>query len=296
MAGRKQNWYKRYKKSMGPGLYFDVDNPTEGVGGKDTFRLFSTTSKGEKFTLGMKGDGKVQMNADVSIEMVAGAKNNPKGTDILIHSRNGSIDIQVNKNGDVRIKGDNIRLTAADEIKMKARKIRMEADDEISLQAPKIWSRGKKGNLVPKTFMQQITAGSFIGPGSLAGFLEKGLSEAAGIVDGLDDLAPGFQQLAGGAGLAGITDQLPGMASQLSGLTSQLPTGQLSGLTGQLSSFAETAGPQLQSLSGSITPQLQSFAQGPGAALGGNIQSFGQQLQSNEAFVNLGKGLIPSGY
>ena len=87
MAGRKQNWYKRYKKSMGPGLYFDVDNPTEGVGGKDTFRLFSTTSKGEKFTLGMKGDGKVQMNADVSIEMVAGAKNNPKGTDILIHSR-----------------------------------------------------------------------------------------------------------------------------------------------------------------------------------------------------------------
>ena len=227
---------------MGPGLYFDVDNPTEGVGGKDAFRLFSTTNKGDKFTLAMKGDGKVHMNADVSIEMVAGAKNNPKGTDILIHSRNGSIDIQVNKNGDVRIKGDNIRLTAADEIKMKARKIRMEADD------------------------------------------------------GLDDLAPGFQQLAGGAGLAGITDQLPGMASQLSGLTSQLPTGQLSGLTGQLSSFAETAGPQLQSLSGSITPQLQSFAQGPGAALGGNIQSFGQQLQSNEAFVNLGKGLIPSGY
>ena len=284
MAGRKENWYKRYKKSFGPGLYFDVDNPTEGVGGKDAFRLFSTTNKGDKFTLAMKGDGKVQMNSDVSIEMVAGQKNNPKGTDILIHSRKGSIDIQVNQNGDVRIKGDNIRLTANDEIKMKARKIRMEAADEISLQAPKIWSRGKKGNLVPKTFMQSITAGSFIGPGSLAGFLEKGLSEAAGIVDGLDDLAPGFQQLAGGAGLAGITDQLPGMS------------GQLSGLTGQLSSLAETAGPQLQSLSGSITPQLQSFAQGPGAALGGNIQSFGQQLQSNEAFVNLGKGLIPSGY
>ena len=284
MGERKQNWYKRYKKSFGPGLYFDVDNPTEGVGGKDAFRLFSTTNKGDKFTLAMKGDGKVHMNADVSIEMVAGAKNNPKGTDILIHSRNGSIDIQVNKNGDVRIKGDNIRLTAADEIKMKARKIRMEADLEISLQAPKIWSRGKTGNLVPKTFMQMITSGSFIGRDSIGGFLEKGLSQAAGIVDNINDLAPDFQQLAGGAGLAGITDQLPGMS------------GQLSGLTGQLSSLAETAGPQLQSLSGSITPQLQSFAQGPGAALGGNIQSFGQQLQSNEAFVNLGKGLIPSGY
>ena len=284
MSRRKENWYKRYKKSFGPGFYIDVDNPTEGVGGKDAFRMFSSTSKGDKFNLAMKQDGKVQMNADVSIEMVAGAKNNPKGTDILIHSRNGSIDIQVNKNGDVRIKGDNIRLTAADEIKMKARKIRMEADDEISLQAPKIWSRGKKGNLVPKTFMQMITSGSFIGPDSIGGFLEKGLSEAAGIFDSIDDLAPGFQQLAGGAGLAGITDQLPGMS------------GQLSGLTGQLSSLAETTAPQLQSLAETVAPQLQSFAEGTGAELGEDIRSFGQQLQSNEAFVNFGKGLIPTGY
>ena len=289
MSSRKENWYKRYKKSFGPGFYIDVDNPTEGVGGKDAFRMFGSSSKGDKFNLAMKQDGKVQMNSDVSIEMVAGAKNNPKGTDILIHSRNGSIDIQVNKNGEVRIKGDNIRLTAADEIKMKARKIRMEADLEISLQAPKIWSRGKTGNLVPKTFMQMITSGSFIGPDSIGGFLEKGLSQAAGIVDNINDLAPDFQQLAGGAGLAGITDQLPGMASQLS-------TGQLSGLTGQLSSLAETAGPQLQSLSETVTPQLQSFAEGSGAELGQNIRSFGQQLQSNEAFVNFGKGLIPTGY
>ena len=284
MSSRKENWYKRYKKSFGPGFYIDVDNPTEGVGGKDAFRMFGSSSKGDKFNLAMKQDGKVQLNSDVSIEMVAGAKNNPKGTDILIHSRNGSIDIQVNKNGEVRIKGDNIRLTAADEIKMKARKIRMEADLEISLQAPKIWSRGKTGNLVPKTFMQMITSGSFIGPDSIGGFLEKGLSQAAGIVDNINDLAPDFQQLAGGAGLAGITDQLPGMASQLSGLS------------GQLSSLAETAGPQLQSLSETVTPQLQSFAEGSGAELGQNIRSFGQQLQSNEAFVNFGKGLIPTGY
>ena len=284
MSSRKENWYKRYKKSFGPGFYIDVDNPTEGVGGKDAFRMFSSTRKGDKFNLAMKQDGKVQLNSDVSIEMVAGAKNNPKGTDILIHSRNGSIDIQVNKNGEVRIKGDNIRLTAADEIKMKARKIRMEADLEISLQAPKIWSRGKTGNLVPKTFMQMITSGSFIGPDSIGGFLEKGLSQAAGIVDNINDLAPDFQQLAGGAGLAGITDQLPGMSDQLSGLS------------GQLSSLAETAGPQLQSLSETVTPQLQSFAEGSGAELGQNIRSFGQQLQSNEAFVNFGKGLIPTGY
>ena len=169
----------------------------------------------------MKGDGKVQMNADVSIEMVAGAKNNPKGTDILIHSRNGTIDIAVNKNGAVRIRGDNIQLNASNLIKLSSREIRMEASDEISLQAPKVWSRGKKGNLVPKTWMQSITAGSFIGADSIGSFLEKGLQEAAGIVDGIDDLAPVAAGLAGQAGdlAKGLGDQLPGMQDQLKGLS-----------------------------------------------------------------------------
>ena len=274
MAERKQNWYKRFKKSFGPGLYIETDNPTEGVGGKDAFRLFSSTNKGEKFTLGMKGDGKVQMNADVSIEMVAGAKNNPKGTDILIHSRNGTIDIAVNKNGAVRIRGDNIQLNASNLIKLSSREIRMEASDEISLQAPKVWSRGKKGNLVPKTWMQSITAGSFIGADSIGSFLEKGLQEAAGIVDGIDDLAPQLGGLAGQAGelAKGLGDQLPGMQDQLKGIA------------------------------GDLAPQLESFATSDavtnlGSSLQGSIGGIGDALKSNSgAFANFGKGLVPTGY
>tara|TARA_B100000945_G_scaffold274634_1_gene238130 strand:- start:257 stop:1081 length:825 start_codon:yes stop_codon:yes gene_type:complete len=274
MSERIQNWYKRFKKSFGPGLYIETDNPTEGVGGKDAFRLFSSTNKGEKFTLGMKGDGKVQMNADVSIEMVAGAKNNPKGTDILIHSRNGTIDIAVNKNGAVRIRGDNIQLNASNLIKLSSREIRMEASDEISLQAPKVWSRGKKGNLVPKTWMQSITAGSFIGADSIGSFLEKGLQEAAGIVDGIDDLAPVAAGLAGQAGdlAKGLGDQLPGMQDQLKGIA------------------------------GDLAPQLESFATSDavtnlGSSLQGSIGGIGDALKANSgAFANFGKGLVPTGY
>ena len=278
MSERVQNWYKRFKKSFGPGLYIESDNPTEGVGGKDAFRLFSSTNKGEKFTLGMKGDGKVQMNADVSIEMVAGAKNNPKGTDILIHSRNGTIDIAVNKNGAVRIRGDNIQLQASNSIKLSSREIRMEASDEISLQAPKVWSRGKKGNLVPKTWMQSITTGSFIGKDSIGSFLQKGLKEAAGIVDGLDDLAPELGSLAGQAGdlAKGLGDQLPGMQDQLKGMADNL------------------------------APQLESFATSDavtnlGSSLQGSIGGIGDALKANSgAFANLGQGLQqitpPTGY
>ena len=222
----------------------------------------------------MKGDGKVQMNADVSIEMVAGAKNNPKGTDILIHSRNGTIDIAVNKNGAVRIRGDNIQLNASNLIKLSSREIRMEASDEISLQAPKVWSRGKKGNLVPKTWMQSITAGSFIGADSIGSFLEKGLQEAAGIVDGIDDLAPVAAGLAGQAGdlAKGLGDQLPGMQDQLKGIA------------------------------GDLAPQLESFATSDavtnlGSSLQGSIGGIGDALKANSgAFANFGKGLVPTGY
>ena len=220
-----------------------------------------------------KEDGKVQVNADVSIEMVAGQKNNPKGTDILIHSRNGTIDIAVNKNGAVRIRGDNITLQASNQIKLSSRAIRMEASDEISLQAPKVWSRGKKGNLVPKTFMQSVAFGSFIGADSIGGFLEKGLQEAAGIVDGLDDLTPQLEGLAGQAGdlAKGLGDQLPGMQDQLKGMADNL------------------------------APQLQSFAEGPGAEFGQSLQgSLGDALKPGGAFANLGDGFkeikIPTGY
>ena len=178
----------------------------------------------------------------------------------------------------MRIRGDNIQLQASNLIKLSSREIRMEASDEISLQAPKVWSRGKKGNLVPKTWMQSITFGSFIGADSIGGFLEKGLQAAAGIVDGIDDLAPVAAGLAGQAGdlAKGLGDQLPGMQDQL------LKAG------------------------GDLSTQLESFATSDavadlGTSLTGSVSSIQTALQANSgAFANFGQGLqqitLPSGY
>ena len=302
MSERFQNWNERFLKSFGPRFRIDVANPIMGFGGSDVVRMYGNTRKGDKFSFGMNESGTVELNADQRIDIIAGAKNDSRSTDIVIHSRSGTIDINVAQNGKVKIRGNNIELDAAESITFNARSIRMEGADEISLQAPKVWSRGKKGNLVPKTWMQSITAGSFIGADSIGGFLEKGLLEAAGQFDAINDLAPGFSGLAANLGplAQGLGDQLPGMANQLSGLTGQLSgvTGQLSGLTGDLSSLAETAAPQLQNLAGQVTPQLKAFAEGPGAQIGSNFQDIIKQ--NSGAFANLGQGLqqinIPSGY
>ena len=194
MSERFQNWNERFLKSFGPRFRIDVANPIMGSGGTDVVRMYGNTKKGDKFSFGMNESGTVELNADQRIDIIAGAKNDSRSTDIVIHSRSGTIDINVAQNGKVKIRGNNIELDAAESITFNARSIRMEGADEISLQAPKVWSRGKKGNLVPKTWMQSITAGSFIGADSIGGFLEKGLLEAAGQFDAINDLQPKFSQ------------------------------------------------------------------------------------------------------
>ena len=274
MADRKQNWNERFFKSFGPRFRIDVANPIMGLGGSDVFRMYGATKQGNKFSLGMNESGRVEMNSDVSIDIIAGQKNDAKSTDIFIHSRSGTIDINVAQNGKVRIRGNNVEIDASESITMNARSIRLEGSDEISLQAPKVWSRGRKGNLVPKTWMQSVSFGSFIGADSLSGFLEKGLQEAAGIVDGIDDLAPELGSLAGKAGdlAKGLGDQLPGMQDQLMGA-------------------ADT-----------LIPQLESFATSDAVAglresLQGSIGGIGDALKANSgAFANFGQGLVPTGY
>lgn len=274
MADRKQNWNERFFKSFGPRFRIDVANPIMGLGGSDVFRMYGATKQGNKFSLGMNESGRVEMNSDVSIDIIAGQKNDAKSTDIFIHSRSGTIDINVAQNGKVRVRGNNVEIDASESITMNARSIRLEGSDEISLQAPKVWSRGRKGNLVPKTWMQSVSFGSFIGADSLSGFLEKGLQEAAGIVDGIDDLAPELGSLAGKAGdlAKGLGDQLPGMQDQLMGA-------------------ADT-----------LIPQLESFATsdavgGLRESLEGSIGGIGDALKANSgAFANFGQGLVPTGY
>ena len=278
MSQRKQNWNERFFKVFGPRFRIDVANPIMGLGGSDVFRMYGTTKQGNKFSLGMNESGRVEMNSDVSIDIIAGQKNDAKSTDIFIHSRSGTIDINVAQNGKVRVRGNNVEIDASESITMNARSIRLEGSDEISLQAPKVWSRGRKGNLVPKTFMQSVAFGSFIGADSIGGFLEKGLQEAAGIVDNLDDLTPKLDSLAGKAGdlAKNLGDQLPGMEDQLKNIGSDFAK--------QAEQFASSdAVANLgESLQGSVT----------------NIQS---ALQANSgAFANLGQGLQqikpPSGY
>ena len=277
MAERKQNWYTRFVKWFGPSLFLETGNPRMDAGGGSAFTLFGSTKRGRKFSLGMKESGIVQLNADATLEIIAGEENDHGGEDILINSRNGAIDIKVTKNGDVRISGSNVSIKADAAIDIHGRVVRIKGDDEISLQAPYIHSRGKKGNLVPKTWGQVATFGTYVGADKFDSFVEKGLQQAAGIVNEIDDLAPQLEGLAGQAGALaqGLGDQLPGMKAQLEQFKPQIE-----GLAGQLESIATS-----------------DAVAGLGESLQGNVSNIQSALQANSgAFANFGQGLVPTGY
>ena len=208
------------------------------------------------------------MNADGALEIIAGEENDDGGEDILIHSRNGTIDIKVNKNGDVRIHGSNVLVTAEAAIDLDARVVRIRGDDEISLDAPYIHSRGKRGNLVPKSFLAQATFGSFIGSDVLGGFVD----EAANFAAGLGDLPVSDLASQANTALSGIQDQLPGMKDQL------------------------------EKVGGDFAKQAEEFASSDavanlGESLEGSVGNLQSALQANSgAFANFGKGLVPTGY
>jgi len=123
MSERFQNWNERFIKSFGPRFRIDVCNPIMGSGGSDVFRMYGNTKKGDKFSFGMNESGTVELNADQRIDIIAGAKNDSRSTDIVIHSRSGTIDINVAQNGKVKIRGNNIELDAAESITFNARSI-----------------------------------------------------------------------------------------------------------------------------------------------------------------------------
>ena len=276
----------RYVKKFGYQYGLNITDPQNHMDGQHVFDQYSYTKKEKsKFSLQQGESGRVEMNNDRSIDIVAGA--NGEKANILVHNRNGTIDISVGENGEVRVNAQQVEFHADDVMKFDARKISMVAKDEFALEAPWAHSDGFRGNLVPKTFLDKVTSGTFVG-GDILGKLKD---TALGNLKGLD-----IEGKLGGV-LESAGPQLENLSKNLGDITKDLDVGglteslnsNLSGITGQLEGMSG----QLEGIAGNVAPQLQNFAQGPGA-------NFGAQLKSNKAFANFGKGLqginIPKGF
>ena len=262
-----------YTKKYGYQFGQFITNPVQHLAGPNVFTQYSYTKKeNKKYSIQHGENGRVELNNDRSIDIIAGADG--EDANILVHNRNGTIDISVGENGEVRINAQNVTFHADNIMKLEGKKVQVEATDEFSLQAPFAHSSGHRGNLVPLSFLDVATSGQFVGPDIISKFKTEGVAKLAGLSEKLNDVAPVLTQK-----LGGLTDTLGDVQDQLGGA--------LEGIQGQLPSMQA----DLMNLSSTVNPVLKDIAISPG------VTNLGEALKANSgAFANFGQGLVPTGY
>jgi len=160
-----KDYNKEFKVTYGPTCRVTVNGQTMGYSGTDVYRLYGATDDNKKFSIGVSQSGKMEINSDVSIDIVAGEENSNKGEDILIHSRRGNISITADRNGCIKIRGTHIAIEASGDMELTA-------GNEMRLEATKIILDGNTaqveaidGNLAEegKTFLEKAFEGTFVG-------------------------------------------------------------------------------------------------------------------------------------
>ena len=162
----KQNWYAHFVESYGPTFRIDISNPQMGYGGEDVYTMYGVTKQNQKSSIGLDQNGKLKIQSDVSIELVAGELAGDRGEDILISSRRGNISIVADRTGTVKIKGTHVIIEADGDLDLIAgNDIVASAGNIFRIQGNGAEIQGLTGNLVPpeKQFLSRVFKGSFVG-------------------------------------------------------------------------------------------------------------------------------------
>ena len=163
------DYNREFQVSYGPNCRVTVNGQSVGLTGLDIYRLYGATDDNKKFSFGVTQSGRMEINSDISIEIIAGEENANKGEDILIHSRRGNISITADRNGCIKISGSNVAISASGDMEISA-------GNELRLEATKLI-------IDSNTAQCEAIDGNIAGPGkTLIEVATKGLNGIAGNV------------------------------------------------------------------------------------------------------------------
>lgn len=176
MAERpNQNWGSRFVESLGANFRYDVNNPQMGCGGADVYRFYGVTDDNSKSSIGLDQSGKLKVNSDKSIEIVAGATASKGGEDVLIASLAGNISITADKTGTIKISGNHIRISSEGDLDISANNDMNFKAASINFSANSMDTTALSGNMIPfsETWMAKVYSGSYVGADIVAQFLGR---------------------------------------------------------------------------------------------------------------------------
>lgn len=166
MSTRSQNWEQNVKLCFGPKARFDFCNPQMGLNGQDVYTHYFITKENDQCVEGLSEGGLRKIYNDHGIEIVAGQKSPSGGIDINIIGKNGDICLTAEKNGSIRIRGNNIVIDADKDMTLVAgRDMTMKAKGRFLIQANQADCDALMGNLPPTTatFLGICFNGTYVG-------------------------------------------------------------------------------------------------------------------------------------
>ena len=197
----EENWERRILQSYGSNFRLDVQNPQKTVGGEDVYNFYSVTDEEKVCLMGQQQDGLWRVYNDERIEIVGGAKVVENGVCVTIVGKNGDVVINADNNGKVRIRGQNVTITADEDINLTAgRNINLKSGSgRILLKGNTLEKDGLKGNLLDpeKQWAWRVYEGTGLPAGSFSSLMSpfSGVTDIAGsIVSGV-----GFGDIVSGA-------------------------------------------------------------------------------------------------
>ena len=225
----EQNWERRILQSFGSNFRLDIQNPQKTVGGEDVYNFYSVTDEEKVCLMGQQQDGVWRIYNDEKIEIVGGAKVVENGVCVTIVGKNGDVVINADNNGAVRIRGQNVTITADEDINLTAgRNVNIKSGSgRVLLKGNTLEKDGLKGNLLDPE--KQWAWRVFEGTGLPAGMFSQLLSPFSGVTDLAGSIVSG----------AGFGDIVTGAVdSAVSGAVGSVAGGTVGGVAGDIAGDA----------------------------------------------------------
>ena len=215
----EENWERRILQSYGSNFRLDIQNPQKTVGGEDVYNFYSVTDEEKVCLMGQQQDGLWRVYNDERIEIVGGAKVVENGVCVTIVGKNGDVVINADNNGKVRIRGQNVTISADEDINLTAgRNVNIKSGSgRILLKGNTLEKDGLKGNLLDpeKQWAWRVYEGTGLPAGSFSSLMSpfSGVTDIAGsIVSGV-----GFGDIVSGAVDSAVSSVAGSTAGSIAG-------------------------------------------------------------------------------
>ena len=158
-------------------LRIDSGNPELGNDGATVYALVADGNSGNTSYFGMSEGGQYHIFNDQCFNIVAGVKKKGDGTAVNIAANHGDICITCQKNGTVKISGQNITIDAEKHLQFNADSCQFNVTSQKGIQftTPYLNTSATRGNLVRDvdSFMGVCFAGTKVGMDEVSGVLAQ---------------------------------------------------------------------------------------------------------------------------